>query len=67
MSQFRLTRKIFDWNYASGNNNWATDIKELFTNSGMENVFSNKVLCDLNTAENVSYVKMCNNCEEEIY
>ncbi len=39
MSQFRLTRKIFDWNYFLGNNNWATDIKALFTNIGMENVF----------------------------
>ena len=67
MSQFRLTRKIFYWNYALGDNNWATDIKALFTNIGMENVFSNKVVCNLTTAENVLYVKMCNSWEEEIY
>ncbi len=60
MSQFRLTREIFDWNYALGNNNWATDIKALFTNIRIENVFSNKVVCNLNTAENMVYVKMCN-------
>ncbi len=65
MSQFRLTRKIFYWNYALGDNNWATDIKALFTNIGMENVFSDKFVCNLTTAENVLYVKMCNTWEEE--
>ena len=67
MSLFRLTRKIFDWNYALGNKNWATDITALFPNIGMENIFSNKVVCNLTTAENVLYVKMCNSWEEEIY
>ena len=49
MSQFKLTRKMLDWSY--GSNNWATGIKELFTNIGMKNVFSNKVVCNVNTAE----------------
>ncbi len=67
MSQFRLSRKTFDWNYALGNNNWATDIKALFINIGIENVFAYKVVCNLTTAKNVLYVKMCNSWEEEIY
>ncbi len=64
MSQFRLTRKLFDWNYALGNNIWATEKKEPFTNIGMENVFSIKVVRKLNTAGKLLYVK-CNNWEEE--
>ncbi len=67
MSQFRLSRKTFDWNYALGNNNWATDIKALFINIGIENVFAYKVVCNLTTAKNVLYVKMCNSWEEDIY
>ena len=31
MSQYRPTRNYFDWNYALGNNNWATDINTYFT------------------------------------
>ncbi len=47
---------IFDWNYALGTNNWANDVRELFTNIGMENVFSNKVVCNLNMAEQALFV-----------
>ncbi len=33
----------------------------------MENVFSNRVLCNVSTVVNVLYAKMCNNWEEKNY
>ena len=43
----RLTRKVFDWDYNLGLQNWSSDIRELFAICDRINIFENREICDL--------------------
>ena len=43
----RITRKVFDWDCNQGNNNWSSEICELFSICDCLNVFENREVCDI--------------------
>ena len=47
MPDDRLTKKVFNYDYEKSCKNWSSGIKELFINLQMENVFTEKLACDL--------------------
>ena len=44
----RITKKIFDWDISICNQNWASDVLEIFTMCNSVNIFTNRETCDLN-------------------
>ncbi len=47
MSEERLTKKVFLYDYAICNNNWSSEMKSIFNATGMNNVFNDMSECDL--------------------
>ena len=51
MSESRLTRKVFEADYAKCDRNWSSEIKTVMTTIGLENQFRNKQMIDLKAAK----------------
>ena len=47
MQTFRLPRKVLEWDIMLCRNNWSQDVKSLFYEIGLQNVYTNKHVCDL--------------------
>ena len=50
MSDDRLTKKIFHWDYAQ-RNGWGKEVSKIFNEMGLRDTFSNKQFCDLRTVK----------------
>ena len=51
MSDDRLTKKIFLWDYAQ-NSGWSKEVSKIFKEMGLENQFLEKQFCDLRIVKN---------------
>jgi len=61
MSNNRLTKQIFIWEYQNGKDNWCTDVLEIFKNLDLEFIYENFMLCNLKLAE--TQMKQAENTE----
>jgi len=55
----RMLYKVFSYDYAKCKNNWCSDVKTIFSELDVENVFTNLSLCSLDEIE--LKLKDCNN------
>jgi len=51
MSNDRITRKIFDWDWEKGNDSWAQDMKYIFGKLNLNDIWLNKSECDIATLQ----------------
>ena len=47
MHPYRLTKRIFEWDWLKKNNNWSEDILHLLNKLDMADLFYNQNYCDL--------------------
>ena len=59
MDDSRITKKVFNYGYNKCDNNWSSDVKEIFTTLGISDQFQRKLCVDLNTAKIVNYSTLC--------
>ena len=48
MDEARLCKKIFNWEFDKGINNWCTCVKDIFIECNLKQWYDKKALCDLN-------------------
>jgi hypothetical protein len=58
LDQNRITRIVFDWDHELCHNNWSSEVKTLFSESGKIDVFNDKLQCNLNEMQNYLDEKM---------
>ncbi len=51
MSDNRLTKQVFVWEYCNGNKNWCSDVLQIFKSLDAEFIYENFMKCDLKLAE----------------
>ena len=51
----RLTKKIFDYDYNCLNNNWSSEVKQIFTKIDKIDLFLSKSLCDVEEAKDILF------------
>ena len=47
----RMLYKVFEWDYNECNNNWCSDVKNIFEQIDMLDVFENQSVCNLSVAQ----------------
>lgn len=47
MNEKRIPKKIFNWEYETGVNNWCTDIGNIFNDINCSDCFNNRTKCDV--------------------
>ena len=53
MNDSRITKKIFLYDYSFNNKSWCSDVKSILSFVNMEDIYRNKLTCDVNIIEKV--------------
>ena len=51
MNNSRITKKVFLFDYSYNTKSWCSDVKSILTSVNMENIYKDKLTCDVNIIE----------------
>ena len=66
MHDDRLTKKVFLYDYEKCCKNWNSEIKDIFVKLDMENIFNERIVCDLNHVKTKIHEIMERNWRQEV-